>query len=345
MIAFKMNGALLARIGAVLVLALANNAAMAQENAIESITASQQGSNVVVNIAMKNAPTKLPIGFSITNPSRIALDFGATMNATGKSSQDVNLGDLRAINVVQAGERTRLVLNLKRPLNYAAAIDGKSVIVTVEGSGGVAQAVNSAGLPVAAAPRAAARQSLRDMDFKRGANGEGRIVVDLPNSQVAVDVRQVGHTIQVDFMKTGLPPSLRRRLDVTDFGTPVALITTVPQGDNVHMTIEAKGLWEQTVYQSDTQLVIDVKPIKEDPNKLTQGSQGYRGEKLSFNFQNVEVRAALQAIADISGLNIITSDSVTGNLTLRLKEVPWDQALDVVLQAKGLDMRKNGTVL
>jgi type IV pilus assembly protein PilQ len=345
MIAFKMNGALLARIGAVLVLALAGSAAMAQDNAIESITASQQGSNVVVNIAMKNAPARLPIGFSITNPSRIALDFGATVNATGKSSQDINLGDLRAINVVQAGERTRLVLNLKRPLNYAAAIDGKSVIVTVEGSGGVAQAVNSAGLPAAAAPRPAGRQTLRDMDFKRGANGEGRIVVDLPNSQVAVDVRQVGHTIQVDFMKTGLPSSLRRRLDVTDFGTPVALITTVPQGDNVHMTIEAKGLWEQTVYQSDTQLVIDVKPIKEDPNKLTQGSQGYRGEKLSFNFQNVEVRAALQAIADISGLNIITSDSVSGNLTLRLKEVPWDQALDVVLQAKGLDMRKNGTVL
>jgi type IV pilus assembly protein PilQ len=158
-------------------------------------------------------------------------------------------------------------------------------------------------------------------------------------------VRQVGHTVLVDFMKTGLPPSLRRRLDVTDFGTPVSLITTVPQGDNVRMTIEAKGLWEQSVYQSDTQLVVDVKPIREDPNKLTQGTQGYRGEKLSFNFQNVEVRAALQAIADISSLNIITSDSVSGNLTLRLKEVPWDQALDVILQAKGLDMRKNGSVL
>lgn len=345
MIAFKMNGASLARIGALLVLALAGSAAMAQDNAIESITANQQGSNVVVNIVMKNAPAKLPIGFSITNPSRIALDFGATANATGKNSQDINLGDLRAINVVQAGERTRLVFNLKRALNYATAIDGKSVIVTVEGSGGVAQAVNSAGMPVAAAARPVGRQTLRDMDFKRGPNGEGRIVVDLPNSQVAVDVRQAGNTVAVDFMKTGLPPSLRRRLDVTDFGTPVSLITTVPQGDNVHMTIEAKGLWEQTVYQSDTQLVIDVKPIREDPNKLTQGTQGYRGEKLSFNFQNVEVRAALQAIADISGLNIITSDSVTGNLTLRLKEVPWDQALDVVLQAKGLDMRKNGTVL
>ncbi|WP_426191819.1 type IV pilus secretin PilQ [Massilia sp. DWR3-1-1] len=319
--------------------------AQAQDNAIESITASAHGGNVIVNIGMRTAPKKLPIGFLISNPSRIALDFGATANATGKNSQDLNVGDLRSVNVAQAGERTRLVLNLKRPLNYATAIDGKSVIVTVEGSGGVAQAVNSAGLPVKVQQLPPGRQMLRDLDFKRGANGEGRIVVDLPNSQVAVDVRQVGSKVLVDFMNTGVPASLRRRLDVTDFGTPVSLVTTAPQGENTRMTIEARGAWEQTVYQSDTQLVIDVKPVKEDPNKLTAGGPGYRGEKLSFNFQNVEVRAALQAIADISGLNIITSDSVTGNLTLRLKEVPWDQALDVILQAKGLDMRKNGTVL
>jgi type IV pilus assembly protein PilQ len=317
----------------------------AQDNAIESITASAHGGNVIINIGMRTAPKKLPIGFLISNPSRIALDFGATANATGKNSQDLNVGDLRSVNVAQAGERTRLVLNLKRPLNYATAIDGKSIIVTVEGSGGVAQAVNSAGLPVKVQPLPAGRQMLRDLDFKRGANGEGRIVVDLPNSQVAVDVRQVGSKVLVDFMNTGVPASLRRRIDVTDFGTPVSLVTTAPQGENTRMTIEARGAWEQTVYQSDTQLVIDVKPVKEDPNKLTAGGPGYRGEKLSFNFQNVEVRAALQAIADISGLNIITSDSVTGNLTLRLKEVPWDQALDVILQAKGLDMRKNGTVL
>ncbi len=336
----------LAQDGAAAVAAQAQVQAQAQDNAIESISANAQGANVIVNISMRNAPKKMPIGFLISNPSRIALDFGATSNATGKTSQDLNVGDLRGVNVAQAGERTRLVLNLKRPLNYATAIDGKSIIVTIEGSGGVAQAVNAVGLPlkVAQAP-VAGRQMLRDLDFKRGNNGEGRVVVDLPSSQVAVDVRQVGNKVLVDFMKTGVPPALRRRLDVTDFGTPVSVITTAPQGDNTRMTIEARGAWEQTVYQSDTQLVIDIKPIKEDPNKVTQGGQGYRGEKLSFNFQNVEVRAALQAIADISGLNIITSDSVTGNLTLRLKEVPWDQALDVVLQAKGLDMRKNGTVL
>lgn len=348
-------GSLLALVAAAWVLpsgAFAQEAAPAaaavSANAIEAITANRQGANVIVKIALKNAPAQAPINFAITNPARIALDFGATANAIGKNSLDFNVGDLNSVNVVQAGERARLVFNLKRPLNYATAIDGKAIILTIDGSGGVAQAVDSRGLPVAPkepAPAKASRQLLRDMDFRRGANGEGRVVVDLPNSQVAVDVRQVASGVVVDFLKTGVPETLRRRLDVSDFGTPVATVTTVPQGDNTRMTIEARGLWEQTVYQSETQLVIDVKPIKEDPNKLTQGTQGYRGEKLSFNFQNVEVRAALQAIADISGLNIITSDSVSGNLTLRLKEVPWDQALDVILQAKGLDMRKNGTVL
>ena len=328
-------------------LALASACAWAQDNAIESISANQQGGNVVIKVAMKEAPKQLPIGFSITNPARIALDFASTANATGKNAQDINLGDVRAVNVVQAGERTRLVLNLKRVLNYAAAIDGKDVIVTVEGSGAPARAVDAAGQPAntaAAAPAPA--QLLRDLDFRRGSNGEGRIVVDLPNGQVAVDVRQVGSQILVDFLKTGVPPSLRRRLDVTDFGTPVSRITTTPQGENTHMVVDTQGNWAQSVYQSDTQLVIDVKPVKDDPNRPAGGAgSGYRGEKLSFNFQNVEVRQALQAIADISGLNIITSDSVSGNLTLRLKDVPWDQALDVILQAKGLDMRKNGNVL
>jgi type IV pilus assembly protein PilQ len=325
--------------------ATATAAAATAANAIESISANQQGANVVVKIVLRHAPDKLPLNFSISNPARIALDFGATVNATGKNVLELNQGDLRGVNLVQAGERSRLVFNLKRPLNYATAIDGNAVILTIDGSGGVATAVDSVGLPAAKPAAPAGKQALRDLDFRRGANGEGRVVVDLPNNQVAVDVRQTPTGVVVDFLKTGVPDKLRRRLDVGDFGTPVSQVTAVPQGENTRLTIEARGLWEQTVYQSDTQLVVDIKPLKEDPNKLLQGSQGYRGEKLSFNFQNVEVRAALQAIADISGLNIITSDSVAGNLTLRLKDVPWDQALDVILQAKGLDMRKNGNVL
>lgn len=320
--------------------------ANAQENAIESITANQQGANVVVKVKLKNPVSKPPIGFSITNPARIALDFPATANATGSSAQNISLGDVRNVNVVQAGERSRLVFNLQRPLNYATSVEGDAVIVTIDGSGGVATAINAAGMPVAAAPAAAAgKSSLLDIDFRRGSAGEGRVVVNLPGNQVGVDVRQQGPNIVVDFLKTSLPDILRRRLDVTDFGTPVQTVTTTPMGENVRMVITPKGLWEHSAYQSDTQLVVEVKPIKEDPNKLTQGTQGYRGERLSLNFQNVEVRAVLQVIADFTGLNIITSDTVTGNLTLRLKDVPWDQALDIVMQAKGLDMRKNGSVL
>lgn len=318
--------------------------ASAQENAIQSISANQQGANVIVKVSLKNPVTKPPIGFSITTPARIALDFAGTANGTGTSSQDIGLGDVRNVNVVQAGERSRLVFNLKRPLNYATAVEGNNVVVTIDGSGGIATPVNLAGAPVAAAASSPAKQSIRDVDFRRGTEGEGRVVVDLPG-QTAVDVRQQGKNIVVDFMKTGLPDVLRRRLDVADFGTPVKTITTTATGENVRMTIEPQGLWEHSAYQSDSQLVVEVKPIKEDPNKLTQGRQGYKGEKLSLNFQNVEVRAVLQVIADFTGLNIITSDTVGGNLTLRLKDVPWDQALDIVMQAKGLDMRKNGNVI
>jgi type IV pilus assembly protein PilQ len=218
-------------------------------------------------------------------------------------------------------------------------------VVTIDGTGGLASPVNAFGMPVANPQASVAGQAIRDIDFRRGNNGEGRIVVDLPNNQVAVDVRQQGKKIEVDFLKISLPEVLRRRLDVADFGTPVNIVTTKQQGENVHMTIEPKGLWEHSAYQSDSQLVIEVKPLKEDSNKLGSGVQAYRGEKLSLNFQNVEVRAVLQVIADFTGLNIITSDTVSGNLTLRLKDVPWDQALDIVMQAKGLDMRKNGTVI
>ncbi|WP_338771790.1 type IV pilus secretin PilQ [Massilia sp. METH4] len=345
------------RLGAALALALttACASALAQAgNAIESVTASRQGANVIVKIALEQAPSAVPVGFATTNPPRIALDFANTGNATGKTAQELEVGDLRSVNAVQAGERSRLVFNLKRALNYATAVDGKNVILTIGGSGGAATALDARGMPMTAAAKAAAaapvakapaRPMLRAVDFRRGTGGEGRIVVDLPDNGVAVDVKQGLTGVTVDFLKAALPETLRRRLDVTDFGTPVTRVTTAPQGENVRLQVEAAGLWEHNVYQSATQLVVEVRPIKEDPNKLVQGTQGYRGEKVSFNFQNIEVRAALQAVADISGLNVVSSDSVTGSLTLHLKEVPWDQALDVILQAKGLDMRKNGNVI
>ncbi|MFC5472983.1 type IV pilus secretin PilQ [Paraherbaspirillum soli] len=335
--------------------------AMAEENAITSIKASQQGANVILAVNFRQALTKEPTGFSVLNPARIALDFPGVSNATGLTTQDISLGDVRNVILAQSDGRSRLIINLKRTLTYATAIDGKALVVTIDGSGGIATPVNAVGVPVARTASAAApvspaapapapllngKPALRDIDFRRGTAGEGRVVIDLPNTQVGVDVRQQGQTIVVDFAKTALPDILRRKLDVGDFGTPVRTITTMTQGDNVRMVIEPKGLWEHSAYQSDTQLVIEVKPIKEDPNKLAQGTaKGYRGDKLSLNFQNVEVRSVLQVIADFTGLNIITSDTVGGNLTLRLKDVPWDQALDIVMQAKGLDMRKNGSVI
>lgn len=319
--------------------------AWAQSNSIESVTANQQGANVIVKIALQNPLSKTPIGFAISNPARIAIDFPDAANGTGKSAIDFNIGDLRSVNVVEAAGRSRVVFNLNKTLNYATMVEGNALIVTIDGSGGIATAVNSLGLPANNLPPATKRQSLRDIDFRHGVNGEGRIVVELPASPVAIDVRQHGDKIAVDFFKVGLPDILRRRLDVGDFGTPVQTVTTTAKGENVQMLIEPKGLWEHSAYQSDTQLVIEVKPIKEDPNKLTQGTQGYRGERLTFNFQNIEIRALLQIVAEVSGLNIIASDSVTGAMTLRLKDVPWDQALDIIMQSKGLDMRKNGSVI
>ena len=317
----------------------------AQTNSIENVTASQQGNNVIVKVGLKNALTTPPLGFSTVTPARIALDFTSTSNGMGKSAIDINLGNVRTLNIVEAGERSRLVFNLTRPLNFASVVEGNMLIVTIEGSGDVATPVNSSGVPVPATTELTGKQALKDIDFRRGVSGEGRIIVDLPSKQIAIDVHQQGQTIVADFLKADLPEVLHRRMDVSDFGSPVQTITTSSKGDNVHMVIEPKGLWEHSVYQSDSRLVIEVKPIKEDPNKLTQGSQGYRGEKLSLNFQNVEVRSLLQVIAEVSGFNVIASDTVNGSITLRLKDIPWDQALEIIMQSKGLDMRKNGSVI
>lgn len=324
-----------------------------QRNAIESVEATAQGTRVLVKINFREPLKNTPAGFAVSNPARVALDFPGVLNAMGKNSVDVEQGDLRSVNVVQVGDRSRLVLNLRRPNSFTTALDGKSVLVTLDTTASSAAAPSSstasmskAGGSTRFAVGSGSGHSVKEVDFRRGSEGEGRVVIELSDNQVGVDIRQQGRTIVVDFLKTNLPDALRRRLDVNDFATPVKTISTFQQGGNVRMVIEPKGLWEHNAYQSDTQFVVEVKPVKEDPNKLFQGTRvGYRGEKLSLNFQNVEVRALLQVIADFTNLNIIASDSVTGNITLRLKDVPWDQALDIIMQAKGLDMRKSGNVM
>ena len=312
-------------------------------NAIQSVVGSVQGGSEVIRIDLSEPLAALPTGFSIQTPARIALDFPGVGNAMGRTAVDMNLGNLRSANVVQAGERTRVVLNLKTSTAYKAEIQGKSLFITLD-------PVLAAAAPSAVAPPAFAEGRnrdtlpLKDLDFRRGTNNSGRIIVDLPNNQVGVDIRQQGQTLVVEFFKTALPEGLRRRLDVSDFGTPVQSVTTFQAGDKVRMVIEPKGLWEHSAYQSDNQFVVEVREQKIDTNKLTQGP-GYTGEKLSLNFQNIEIRSLLQVIADFTNFNIVASDTVTGAVTLRLKDVPWDQALDIILQARGLGMRKTGNVL
>ncbi len=312
------------------------------QNAIESVTGSVQGGGEVVRVDLTKALEAIPAGFAIQAPARIALDFPGVANGTGRSTVEVNQGNLRSISVVQAGDRTRLVLNLRKPAAYKAEIRDKSLFVFLESSV-TSMVVAGAGSHFA---ENLSRESapLKDIDFRRLPDGSGRVVVTLANNLVGVDIRQQGQTLLVEFMKSSLPEGLRRRLDVTDFGTPIKTVTTQQSGDRVRMVIEPSGQWEHSAYQSDEQFVIEVKELKTDPRKLTQGV-GFSGQKLSLNFQNIEVRSLLQVIADFTNFNIVTSDSVSGAVTLRLQDVPWDQALDIILQAKGLGMRKSGNVI
>jgi len=316
-------------------------------NSIEAFNTTQQGGVVYVKITMKEPLVAVPASFTITNPARIAFDFPKTANALGRTSQDVNEGELRGMSVVQAGDRARMVLNLRQMVPYRAEIEGKNLIVAL--SPAAATTVQSAvtGTPTRFAEGTTdTRHAVREIDFRRGKAGEGRVVVNLSDTSTGIDIRQQGQNLVVDFVRTALPEHLRARLDVVDFGTPVQNVNAFQQGENVRLVIEPKGQWEYNAYQTDTQFVVEVKPVVYDPNKLVQGSRGgYQGEKLSLNFQNIDVRSVLNVIADFTDLNIITSDSVQGNLTLRLKDVPWDQALDIILQTRGLDMRKNGNVL
>ena len=336
---------LLGLLSGLLLTAASANAQNAEPNSIEEMTVARQAGVVNVKLTFKEALATLPPGFSVANPARIAFDFAHTSNGLGKSSQVFNEGDLKSSNIVQTEGRTRLVLNLNQAMSYEASLDGKSLLLALVPSakkdGGVAQTEH-----FSAAPTLQASNSIRDIAFRRGKDGEARITVDLSDPNAGIDIRQQGQSLVVDFVKVEVPVSLRKRLDVTDFATPVLSLNTTQQGANARMTISPHGLWEHNAYQTDNQFVIEVKPVTENPNKLVQGSRGgYQGEKLSLNFQNVEVRRLLQVIGEFTGMNMVVSDSVGGAITLILKDVPWDQALDIILQQKGLDMRKNGNVI
>ncbi|WP_416763536.1 type IV pilus secretin PilQ [Roseateles sp. So40a] len=319
------------------------------QNMIRSINATQQAGADIVRIELAQPLTEVPRGFAVQAPPRIALDLPGVSNGMGRNAIEVNSGNMRSANVAQAGDRTRVVLNLRQASTYRAQLQGNALLIFLDSAASSATAAAAAS-PAASEPlhfapsQNAAPQGLQDIDFRRGSDGAGRVVVNLPSSQVGVDIQQQGQNLVVEFLRSTLPERLRRRLDVTDFGTPVQSVTATQQGDRVRMVVTPKGAWEHSAYQSDNQFVLEVRPQKVDPNKLTQGP-GFAGDKLSLNFQNIDVRALLQVIADFTNFNVVTSDTVTGNVTLRLKDVPWDQALDIILQAKGLGLRKSGNVL
>ncbi|WPH12355.1 type IV pilus secretin PilQ [Variovorax paradoxus] len=320
---------------------LLSMAAQAQ-NAIEAVTSTARADVELVRIDFTHPLAALPTGFVVQEPARIALDFPGVANAVGRSAIEFNLGNLRTANVVQAGERSRVVLNLKHATTYQAEIQGRSLLVSLQsGTGQPPRTSSTAGF---AEGRERQVTPLQDIDFRRGGDGAGRVLIAMGSSQLGVDVRRQGSTLVAEFVRASLPEALRRRLDVSDFGTAVESVVAQQVGDRVRLTIHSRGDWEQSAYQTDEQFVIEVRPRKTDPGKLTQGT-GYTGEKLTLNFQNVEVRALLQVIADFTGFNVVTSDTVSGVLTLRLKDVPWDQALEVILQAKNLGLRKNGSIL
>ncbi len=332
-------------IGACLfVLATMPTLVSAEENAITEINySSLPGDQVQIRISLENLASE-PGSFTIDSPARIALDFPNTKIKLPSRSQTIGIGVARSIKTVEAGGRTRVVLNLSRLVTYQTHVDGNDVIITLGGTHKIATAKKSR--LMANQPVNSSGSSVQSIDFRRGEKGEGRIILELSDPNTPVDLKTRGEQITVTVTNTSISSELERRLDVIDFGTPVKTIDAFNQNGNVKIIITGIGEFEQLAYQADNSFTVDVKPIvKESAAEREKKKFAFKGERLSLNFQSIEVRAVLQLIADFTDLNLITSDTVTGNVTLRLKNVPWDQALDIILRSKGLGMVKDGNVI
>ncbi len=323
----------------------------AAENSLEAVDVSSlSGNRVQIKFSM-SGPAAEPLSFTIDNPARIAMDFAATSNNLAKRTTQVGVGAARSISAVEARGRTRVVLNLLRLVPYETRVEGNNVYVILGGTGA---AMSVASAPVDKAPTVftsreiSASHSIKGVDFRRGEEGEGRIMVTLSDAGTSVNIQEQGGKLALDFIDSSIAKELEQRLDVVDFATPVTMIDTFRQGGNVRVVISAKDKFEHMAYQSGDLLTVEIKksiePTLEDLRR--QGDEaGFVGERLSLNFQNIEVRAVLQLIADFTEMNLVTSDTVAGSVTLRLQNVPWDQALDIILKTKGLGVRKTGNLL
>ena len=295
-----------------------------------------------------------PRTFTIDEPARIALDFGETENKLQQRNMLVGIGAMQSIISASSQKRTRVVLNLSQKTDYTTSVSGNQVILTLAGGGEMtavttaaqddAQQSGSGG--TATVPVSGVAKGVTNIDFKRGPNGEGRVIVDLTSTAISTDVWRENNVVNVELIGAQLPKELQRRMDVSDFATPIGFIDSIQDGANIRLTITSEGDFEHLAYQTDRIFTIEVAPIsKEEEEKKRKDKFGFTGERLSLNFQDIEVRSVLQLLADFTGLNLVVSDSVVGNLTLRLKNVPWDQAMDIILKTKGLDKRKAGNVI
>lgn len=305
------------------------------------------GEKVQITLKM-NKVAKKPVSFTIENPARISLDLLNTRNGLRKKFRYIGLGMAQSLNIIQARNRTRIVLNLSKLVQYSTRVKGKNVYIILGSTSGKRR-YSKSNFSIKRSQPGRGRKSLHlnKIDFRRGDKGQGRIIINLSRNSAAVDIRRQGDKIVVDFLNSSIPGNLERRLDVLDFATPVKNIDTFRQGNKVRMIITPVGQYEHTAYQSGKNYTIVVKKIL--PKKIAKSKTGvngnYNGDKLTLKFQNIEVRAVLQLLADFTGLNIVVSDSVKGSVTLRLKNVPWDQALDIILKTKGLAMRREGNVM
>ncbi|MEP7243101.1 MAG: type IV pilus secretin PilQ [Gammaproteobacteria bacterium] len=295
-----------------------------------------------------SGPATEPLSFTIDNPARISFDLPNTALALPSRRIEVKAQGLDTILAAEAKDRTRLVLNLDRLVPYETRLDGNNIVVTlgsvnpqVASTGNAARAAEASAASASSAPVA---RAIRAIDFRRGTDGAGRVVVKLTDPRTQINQRQLGNQIVVDFAGTELPKNLMRRFDATDFGTPIASFDVVRSGNDTRILINANGDYEHLAYQSDDQYVIEIQPARKAVAAADE-KPVYVGERLTLNFQDIETRAVLQLLADASGQNIVVSDSVKGSVTLRLQNVPWDQALDIVLRTKGLDKRKQDNVI
>ncbi len=288
-----------------------------------------------------------PRGYTIEQPARIALDLPGVANKLGVKNKELGVGNARSVTVVEAKDRTRLIINLSTLAPYSTRVDGNNVLVVVGGA--TAQASkSSSSIPALSKPSvaSAAGRSVSGIDFQRGEAGEGNVVIQLSDPAVTADIQEQGGKIRVSFAKTQLPENLRVRLDVKDFATPVQFVSASSNQERASIDIEPVGFYDYLAFQTDNKLTISVKPLTQDDVEKRRAERfAYTGEKLSLNFQDIDVRSVLQLIADFTDLNLVASDTVQGNITLRLQNVPWDQALDLVLKTRGLDKRKVGNVL